>query len=657
MKQHLEDRGLSKSGLKGDLSARLKAAEKCDMRATGVGGAATSGGPVSNAGDLGDAPTEPEKRPRTEGQEEAPDPKRPRTLTMPLETLLKLFIAAALDSSEVVVRCRERQSGGAGAAQLSIRAGEVFEVEVRVKIRFATFDSALAHHMMREIVLLPKRVLLMQGEPRFSDATGVAIFSVRVEKAGDIAISAAIMMPIVKHLPPNLQRLQQGAAAPEICTIGGRGGVTTIKVLPGAMQFQSMTAKKKDVLGEQLEFELGEQVELMLMLDDSDQFGNIIQLPHRHREGIIADLISKYDLIHQHVAVPLQSMQLSFTKAGVAVRGMDLSVLGQHLLQIKCSSQDFATTVKVVPGMPHSLQLIGEGRAYVLRQWRWFCNARLLNKHGHPAVFSRGNFPEISVRLVPSQSLSGDWRGGQGLPLVAKLSEQSSSINGDADTAAQELQLFHIETSTPARKGDYCLQAKLEGRPGVLACDRAIIRLGLPLDPSSWEPQDLAESIRLSGVEVPDDVLKDEFGAQVSGKDLVESSARGKALILLIECLLQNRKFTNRQEKDDTHAKLKQVADDINEICTLAKLGKGKFKSSVAKCISESDLRCVSVSLYLPLSLLPSLFLLLSLSLSLSPSPSLCLVVSVYTFIDMTDSPASPSIPPCLTQSRSGAFR
>ena len=96
----------------------------------------------------------------------------------------------------------------------------------------------------------------------------------------------------------------------------------------------------------------------------------------------------------------------------------------------------------------------------------------------------------------------------------------------------------------------------MEGQSGALTCDSASIRLGLPLDPSSWDPQDLAESIRLSGVEVQDNVLKDAFGTLVSGKDLVESSSRGKALILLIERLRQIKTFANRQEKDHAETRL-----------------------------------------------------------------------------------------------------
>ena len=119
---------VQQAGIKDELSARLKVAERCEVRANGVGGvaisagaasgrilsntggAAISGGAVSNAEDLADDPTQSKKRPRTEGLEEAPDPKRLRTtLTKPLDTLLGLYIGAALDSSEVVVRCGDRQ--------------------------------------------------------------------------------------------------------------------------------------------------------------------------------------------------------------------------------------------------------------------------------------------------------------------------------------------------------------------------------------------------------------------------------------------------------------------------------------------------------------------------------------------------------------------
>jgi len=68
--------------------------------------------------------------------------------------------------------------------------------------------------MMHEIVLLPHGVLMSQRELRFAPETGVAIFPVHVAKAGDIAISAAIMIP----------NLQQGATTPKTHMIG-EGGV------------------------------------------------------------------------------------------------------------------------------------------------------------------------------------------------------------------------------------------------------------------------------------------------------------------------------------------------------------------------------------------------------------------------------------------------
>jgi len=153
-----------------------------------------------------------------------------------------LFIAASLDSSEVVLRCGGCKVGGAvaGSSSLGIQAGEEFEVEVRIKTRFAgaTFDSELANYMMREIIPLPDEVLVRQGEPRFLPETGVATFPVRAEKAGNIAISAAIKLPNLKNLPPNLQQIQQRKVALGIHTIGGRGCVMSVRVRPGAMQFQ-----------------------------------------------------------------------------------------------------------------------------------------------------------------------------------------------------------------------------------------------------------------------------------------------------------------------------------------------------------------------------------------------------------------------------------
>ena len=133
----------------------------------------------------------------------------------------------------------------------------------------------------------------------------------------------------------------------------------------------------------------------MLQFGNSDRFGNTIPLPHT--ETMIADLVLECKWMHQDIAVPLQLLQLSVTAACVAGRGIHLSLLGKHQFQIKFFSQVFATTVHLVPDMPHSLQWIRDGRAHVLRQWRWGCKARLLDKHGHPAIFSKDGFPVIAV--------------------------------------------------------------------------------------------------------------------------------------------------------------------------------------------------------------------------------------------------------------------
>ena len=56
------------------------------------------------------------------------------------------------------------------------------------------------------------------------------------------------------------------------------------------------------------------------------------------------------------------------------------------------------------------------------------------------------------------------------------------------------------------------------------------------------------------------------------------------------ECLFRYKKFENKEEKDTAIRELKRVAGSLMQKHTLANLGKGKFRSLVAKCISESDL-------------------------------------------------------------------
>jgi len=562
-----------------------------------------------SAADQGDAPTESKKRPRSDpGLNDAPDGKRQRILTLPLDELLQLF---PLHSSEVVVRCGDRQAGGAGAgsSSLTVKAGELFEVVVTIKTCFGPIGAALStlcEQMIKHITLLPENVVVRQGEPHFSPSTGAVSFPARIEKAGDIEVSAAIKIPSLNHLPPNLTRLQQGGSAPVAHTIGGQACATRVKVQPGVMQFQNVIAKKKGIPGESMEFERGEPIELILQLGTSDQFGNSFALPFSDHDAaaFVADLSLEGHVIHMNAlvlggAVPLRLVQPTCTEAGILVGVMDLQVLGAHQVRITCSSQVLDTTVKVISGIPHSLQLVGEGRPHVLRQWRWGCKAQLLNQHGYSAIDS-SDVSEISVYLedlVPSVGAGGASRS-QGLEI--KILETMGSIKGcslaDADTATmmKELEIFHVESSTPTCKGEYSLHAQFQvnGRDITrsLVCDPATIHLDFPLDPSFWSPQHLADSIRLGGLEVPGDVLKDKFGAVVSGKDLVDSRDAER---LLGECLLHDKRFANRQEEDDAHTPLKQVAARLQEKHTLADLGKGKFKSLVATCISESDLRHV----------------------------------------------------------------
>jgi len=343
LKKCLEDRGLPLNGLKHELAARLKVAstkERAKERQQAQSAWA--------ALDLGDAPTELKKRPRADqGLDDAPDGKRQRSLTLPLDELLQLF---PLHSSEVVVRCGDRQAGGAGAgsSSLTVKAGELFEVVITIKTCFGPIGaalSALCEQMIKHITLLPENVVVRQGEPRFSPSTGAVSFPARIEKAGDIEVSAALKILSLNNLPPNLARLQQGGSAPVVHTIGGQACATHVKVQPGAMHFQNVIAKKTGVPGESMEFERGEPMELILQLGTSDQFGNSFALPLSDHDAaaFVADLSLEGHVMHKNAlvlgeAVPLRLVQPICTEAGVLVGVMDLRVLGAHQIRITCSS-------------------------------------------------------------------------------------------------------------------------------------------------------------------------------------------------------------------------------------------------------------------------------------------------------------------------------
>jgi len=568
----------------------------------------------------------------------APDAKRRRTVdvSMPLDKLLELF---PVDSSEVVVRCGKRQAGGAGegSSSFNLWAGEdKLEVVVTIKTGFGLVDPVVAESLMHGIVLqsLPEKVLVRQSEPRFSPSTGEVIFSVCIEKAGEIEISAAIMMPSLKDRPQNLKQTQQGSRI--VKTIGGRAGIIRVTVQPGAMQFQNLIATKENMLAEKVEFERGEQIKLVWQLGISDQFGN--PFSDLDLEAFATDLRLEGLWTHRGIYedVPLRlSHPPTCTEAGILVGVMDLQVLGEHTFRIKCSSlqsrfssHDLFTTVQVVPGIPHSLQLIGKGQSKPLSQRRWYCKAKLLNKHGFSAIAVYTNISEISVDLVPLVPSSGGGGASNSKNLAFEkvvLTKTLDSVKGcslaDVDaTLLQELEIVYLEPDNPTCEGDYHVRVKM-GRQAI-SCYPKTIHLDFPLDPKSWSSQDLAKSIQYGGWEMPGDVLKDNFGAVVNGKDLVESRDPVK---LLEKCLLCIKKFANKEEEEDAETQVKQIADGVMQKYQIANLGKGNFQSSVAKCMSESDLGCVRLAR-------SCVCALHSLSVYLSACASVCLFkcVSVY---------------------------
>ena len=144
--------------------------------------------------------------------------KRPRlcNLEFPQDQVVALF---PLQTSEVLVRCGQRQAGGGGegSSTLNVRAGEIFEVVVTIKSPFGPVAGGqLVEQMMREIVILPESEVQLQGESHFSTATGVVTFPVSIRKTGNLEISATLMYK-GKHY-----------------TIGGRGVV--IKVGPSDLE-------------------------------------------------------------------------------------------------------------------------------------------------------------------------------------------------------------------------------------------------------------------------------------------------------------------------------------------------------------------------------------------------------------------------------------
>jgi serine/threonine protein kinase len=57
----------------------------------------------------------------------------------------------------------------------------------------------------------------------------------------------------------------------------------------------------------------------------------------------------------------------------------------------------------------------------------------------------------------------------------------------------------------------------------------------------------------------------------------------------LRDCRAQGRRFPDKAAKDLFEGRIKEYVKSLNERHTIFGLGKGKFQSSVAKCISETD--------------------------------------------------------------------
>ena len=530
---------------------------------------------------------------------EDPDAKRQKLIfQLSSEQLVQLF---PLESSEVLVRCGQRHVGGGkeGSSFLTLRAGERFEVVVTIKSRLGPITGQHVEQMMRLIKIVLPGFIRDPGDgwskaspdykpdpawiwdanlpAQFEIETGVVTFPVQILKTGHFEISAA-----VEHNS-------------NIHTIGG----VKLNVEPGTVKFEKLTAKE--------EVEVGEQVDLVLLLGDTDCFGNKLTSPLS--KSSLASMIAGLHLEGQwkyqasssdegeNAPLRLTEPKLNVNEDGIIVGQLDLRIPGKHtfLIRVQSSDQRLSTEVTVVPGKPHTLQFKGAGRPHVLRQIRWGCQAQVLNGSGHPIDISPSDF---TAKMVFGDGANG----GQDttLHLKASVSRRKERIKpcSLADTSAvvavQDLEVFLLETTPPPPRGPYSLHEISITPPGksmvTLICDpsESTIQLDLPNDPAQWKAEDVAESLRHAGFEGLGDVLKNEFGDhQVSGKELID---KGRDMwVLLRDCLFAVKKPASQVAKDLAEKQIKDVASSLMEKHTVAKLGQGKFQSCVAKCISESD--------------------------------------------------------------------
>ena len=496
--------------------------------------------------------------------------KRPCLLPHPdlVQLLLQLF---PVQSSEVVLKRGGREAGGAGAgsSSFSVRAGEKFTMVVAIKTPLGPVIGPHVLGMMQEIHLLPDDVMQMTGEPHFSAETGEASFIAHIDRAGDFEVSAAVRYSGASH------RI---------------GQQVRVKVAPGAMRFASL-----DVKGSA---EVGEQVQLVLKMSDKDVFGNTIELPlSASAQADLAALSFQGTWNHEADSLrflrkawaPLNLSQPVVVLDGVLVAEAQLLLPGKHAFRIDTHDQTLAAEIEISPGIPHSMRLIGEGKPHVLQRRRWCSRVMLLNRHDAAANIT---WDQVSAELVP---ISGN--SGRTYPLRLEAVTCEDVVRGcslsDVELSAMvpDLKLFLPETDDAPRAGTYRLQVKRASDGCELTCDPSTIHLDLPLDPAAWTSQDLAQRLRLDGLlaSTANDVVKDEFDAEIDGKDLIQRGPQ-TAWSRLKDGLFLGRRFSNQKEKDDAEARIRGFAKLLFEKHTLAGLGKGKYRSSVAKSISESDL-------------------------------------------------------------------
>jgi len=231
--------------------------------------------------------------------------------------------------------------------------------------------------------------------------------------------------------------------------------------------------------------------------------------------------------------------------------------------------------------MLHSLRYEAYPQPHVLLHRRWGCKAQVLNVEGQEMKIREEDF---TVKLLNTAN-------GLSLPLKVRSTPRIEFVQGcslahhDSENEVTDLEISLIETDPPAVRGTYQLQACLNET--TLTCQLSEIRLDEPIDPVTWSVQEVAESLRQARFEVPADVVKDEFGNELNGENLIGKV--DEKWVTLRDCLLQGRRFPDKAAKELFDGRIREYVKSLNEKHTIFGLGKGKYQSSVAKCISEKD--------------------------------------------------------------------